>query len=548
MKFKASKIKQVFVKQIFVVLLIVIIFVAAGCDGLFKRGGGDIIDKTRTQLYIGNYDGGLGHEWLEIVAQRYEEKNKEIQIIINNEKDLFGDANLLTNMPNYNNDVYFLNAITYRNYVAQGRLAEITDIVNSKYDNETLTIKEKMNPTLADYYQTKDNKYYAVPFFDSIFGSVYDVDLFEEEGFYYNTNGKLICFDPSNTTLSAGPNGISGDFDDGLPATYSEWQNLVNELKNSGITPYIWTGQYQYYRQRFLTAIWADHEGKDNFDLNFSLTGEYTFKGDTSPTNINIENAYLLQGQYGKEYALNFAEYIVKNRLYFSNSFNTTNSHTMAQQDYLLSATSNNRVAMILEGGWWENEAKPFFQVMEKKYGEEYGFGQRRFAYMAVPKADDGSSAPGTTLISSTGNSVVCINAKTSVLDIAKDFLKFVHSEESLRTFTKLTGSVRPYKYIMTNDDFKDMSYYAKNMYELYNSPTTEISYITLYHHPALIEEAAYFGSSWWWKATIQNVAYSEPFYEFSQDSALTTKKYVQGLKTTYSKSSWDSRLSNYFK
>ncbi|HHX79460.1 MAG TPA: hypothetical protein GX692_00120 [Acholeplasmataceae bacterium] len=532
-------------KPIFVFLVTALSLAVSGCK--FDRGQIDDIDPSKTQLYVGNYDGGLGDEWLRAVADKYEEENEDIQIIIVNEKDLFSDANLLTNMPNYSNDIYFINAITYRNFVAQNRLADITDIVNSKVDGEELTIKEKMNDTLAAYYETDDNKFYAVPFFDSLFGVVYDVDLFESEGFYYNTDGNLIAFDSNNTTLSSGPNGISGDYDDGLPATFSEWKHLVTELSNSGITPFIWTGQYEYYRLRYITSIWADYEGKENFDINFKLSGDYTFKGDSSPTKITIENAYLLQKQYGKEYALDYAEFIIKNRLYSNSSFNTTNTHTMAQQEFLLSAVTNNRIAMILEGGWWENEAKPFFNAMEKKYGEDYGFGNRRFGFMPTPKADGGTSDPATTLISSTGNSVVCINAKTTVLDIAKDFLKFAHSEESLRTFSRYTGSVRPYQYTLTEEDLAEMTYYAKNMYQLYTDENTKISYISLYYHDAFFEEASFFGTAWLWRSTINKLIYNEPFYEFSQDSTLTASKYAQGLETTYSKSNWDNRLSKYF-
>ncbi|MDD3999391.1 MAG: ABC transporter substrate-binding protein [Bacilli bacterium] len=531
-------------KPLFIILVMALSLLVTGCE--FDRGEIDGIDPSKTQLYVGNYDGGLGGEWLRAVADKYEEEHDDIQIVIVPEKDLFSDANLLTNMPNYSNDIYFINAITYKNFVAQNRLADITDIVNSKVEGEDLTIKGKMNPTLAEYYETTDKKFYAVPFFDSLFGVVYDVDLFEDEGFYYNTDGKLIAFD-SNTNLSAGPNGVSGDYDDGLPATYSEWENLVTELSNSGITPYIWTGHYEYYRQRFITSLWADYEGKENFDLNFRLKGDYTFKGDTNPTKITLENAYLLQKQPGKEYALNYVEHIIKNRLYSNSSFNTTNTHTMAQQEYLLSVVTNNRIAMIIEGGWWENEAKNFFSAMEKKYGEEYAFGERRFGFMPTPKADDGTSSTETTLISSTGNSVICINAKTTVLELAKDFLKFAHSEESLRTFTKYTGSVRPYQYQLTEEDLDQMSYYAKNMYELYTDENTKISYITLYYHDVFFDERTYLGTNWLWQSTIDKLTYVEPFYEFSQDSTLTASKYAKGLETTYSKSSWESKLGKYF-
>ncbi|MFA7561019.1 MAG: hypothetical protein WCY80_02805, partial [Candidatus Izemoplasmatales bacterium] len=372
-------------------------------------------------------------------------------------------------------------------------------------------------------------------------------DLFEEEGFYFNTDGNMIAFDEGNTTLSSGPNGIEGDYDDGLPATYSEWETLTSNMKLFGVSPYIWTGYYDYYRMRYLTSIWADYEGKENFDLNFTFSGDYQFPEDSSSTTIDITNAYRLQEQPGKLYALNFAEDIIKGGLYTPNSFDTVNTHTMAQQEFLLSAVTSNRIGMIVEGGWWENEARSFFDTMAKNYGEEYGFGQRRFGFMPVPKADDGSSSSRTTLVSSTGNSVVVISKTTANLEIAKDFVEFVHRDESLRTFSRMTGSIRPYDYDLQEEDLNDMSYYAKNMFEIYSNENTDISYISLYYHDAFVEKRAFLGTNFWWQTNIDGNYYTDPFYELSQNSSLTAEMYFQGLQDNYTKSRWDTQMSEYY-
>ena len=535
------------VKSFILVLTLISTLTLSGC---FEREGVQEIDPNKTQLYIGLYDGDLGGAWLDEVIAKYTAKNPDIQVIVNPEKDLYNDGNLLINMPSYSNDIYFLNGNTYSNYIAQGRLLEITDAVTTKIDGENETIEDKMLDSVKKFYKLSDGKYYAVPFFDAIFGTVYDVDLFEEEGFYFNTDGELLC-DSDNTTLSAGPNGISGDYDDGLPVTMSQWKEMLDVMSISGITPYTWTGMYTYYRQRFLTSIWADYEGKENFDLNLSLDGSYTFAGDDTPTTITTENGYLLQNQRGKQYALEMAKYIVENNYYTSDAFDSVNTHSMAQQSYLLSAknASTKRVAMILEGGWWESGAKEFFKTMSDRYGEKWGYGQRRFGFMPTPKADDGSSAEGTTLISSTGNSFVCISAQTQQAELAKDFLKFVHSDESLRTFSRVTGSVRPYDYDLTEDDKKVMTHYSKMMFEIYHAETTKICHISLFENDIFVKESSYLGNTnWFWGANINNSVYTDPFYEFSQDASLTPEKYANGMKAKYSKESWELNLSKYFK
>lgn len=534
------------VKSLLVILALISTLTLSGC---FEREGVQKIDPNKTQLYIGLYDGDLGSDWLKEVIAKYEEKNQDIQVILNLEKDLYGDANLLTNMPSYSNDIYFLNGNTYSNYIAQGRLLEITDVVTSKPDGEDKTIEDKMNDSIQKFYKLSNGKYYGVPFFDAIFGTVYDVDLFEEYEFYFNTDGELLC-DSTNKTLSAGPNGITGDYDDGLPATMSQWKAMVDMMASSSITPYTWTGMYSYYRQRYLTSIWADYEGKANFDLNMTFKGSYTIPGDEAPTTITPENGYLLQNQKGKEYALEMAKYIVENNYYTSDAFDSVNTHQMAQQSYLLSTLNPkaNRIAMILEGGWWESGAKAFFKTMADRYGAEYGYGQRRFGFMPTPKADDGSSAEGTTLITSTGNSFICISAQTQQAKLAKDFLKFVHSDESLRTFTRVTGSVRPYDYELTSEDEEVMTHFSKMMFDIYHAETTKISYITLYENDIFIKEPSYLGNTnWFWGADINNAVYTDPFYEFSQDSSLTPQQYTAGMKAKYSQESWKSTLGKYF-
>lgn len=532
------------IKMSLIVMSLISIISLTGC---FEREAEYEIDPNRTQLYIGLYDGDLGGAWLDEVISKYEAANSDVQVIVNPEKDLYGDVNLLTNMPSYNNDIYFLNGNTYSNYVAQGRLLDITDAVTADIDGENKSIEDKMDETLKDFYNL-DGKYYAVPFFDAIFGTIYDVDLFEQEGFYFNTDGELLC-DSGNEELSAGPNGVVGDYDDGLPATYSQWQTLVDTMNISGITPYTWTGQYPLYRQRFISSIWADYEGKENFDLNMSLNGEYTFAGDTEPTTITLKNGYLLKNQKGQEYALQMAKYIIDKSYYTSNAFDSVNTHQMAQQSYLLSAVEGKRIAMILEGGWWENGSREFFGTMAGRYGEDYGYGQRRFGFMPTPKADDGSSNPGTTLISSTGNSFVCISSKTSKADLAKDFLKFVHSDESLRTFTRVTGSVRPYEYNLTQTDRDEMTYFANMMFDIYRDEKTQICYTNIYKNDVFYKETSYLSyANWSLGAEIYGYSTNDPFYEFSQSASLTVQQYLEGMKSRYSKSSWEKELGKYFK
>ena len=215
-------------------LIMVSVLSLLGLTSCFERETGTQIDTNKTQLYVGVYDGDLGTEWIfDEVFAKFEALYPDVQCVPIKQKELYGDAFLLDNMPSEQTDVYFLNGNTYQNYVARGRLLDITTEVTTKLDGEDKSIEDKMNKTLQAHYEL-DGKYYAVPFFDAIFGTIYDIDLFEEEGFYFNTDGELLC-DSNNEQLSAGPNGVVGDYDDGLPATYSQWKELVDTMAYSGM-------------------------------------------------------------------------------------------------------------------------------------------------------------------------------------------------------------------------------------------------------------------------------------------------------------------------
>ena len=546
-----------FKKLLALILAATCVVAMTACGPEFDRGDGDdssSYDETKTYLYVGNYNGGLGEAWLREVADRYQAQNPDVIIKINNDKDGYAEQYLTEKMEEYGNDIYFINGFTYNNLVNKGLAADITDVVTSNIPGETRSIEDKMDDTLNSYYKTSDNKYYAVPFHVNVFGSVYDVDLFDEKGFYFDKSGNIIGEGGSKDNLSVGPNGIAGDYDDGLPATYAQWQELLTEIASYSMAPYIWTGEYTYYRYRWLAAQWADYEGKANFDLNLSFNGEYTFPGDSTATKIDLTNAYLLQKQPGKKYALDMAEHIVRNGYYVKTSFDSVNTHTMAQQEFLLSveksqmAGDSQRVAMIFEGAWWENEARDFFNTMAASYDNEaYAYGNRKFGFMPTPKTE--GSASGTTLISSTSNSVVFVASCSEKQELAKDFLQFAHSDESLRTFSRVTGSIRPYDYDLTENDKAQMTHFAKNMWEIYRSPNTQISHVTIYMDKIFESGISYINqTNWWWGSTIGGTTMVDAFYEMSQNTALTATQYFNGLAVTYSKAQWDSKMSSYYK
>lgn len=550
------------------------------------KGGNGAKDSANT-LYVGNYDGGLGVAWLREVADKFEEKNPGTKIEIDSEKDRFGDSMLLQNIKHFRQDVYFLNQITYSNYVKAGVLADITDVVTQKReetyyeDNQekhrSVSIEEKMDDYLSDYYKTND-KYYAVPFYNSVFGAVYDVDLFDSKKYYFKDGYTSLEENPFVATLdqnapggkrTAGADGIYGTSDDGLPATYEELFALMDYMKLDSIVPFMWNGQYYNYRERFLASIWADYEGKEAYNLNSDFRGEYDFPAGTltdaemarwngvsvdggkQRVSINDANAFLLQRQPGKKLAVEVANKIITGGYYRTDSFETTSSHLMAQVNYLYSRQQKKPVAFILEGSWWEGEARNenTFSTMASKYNtatEKWDYGERRFAFLPTPKAKGSVNSDRRTVLSASGGSVVCINAKTSKLELAKKFFAFVHSDESLRTFTRMTGVPRAYEYDLTDGDLSEMTYFSKDLWNLCNDEKTDIVYHTVFNNVMRSTEKSYFGAWSFGASNINGVDYTEPFLAFRTIPNLAVKDYLAGMERLYA--DWNTRLANYLK
>jgi len=134
--------------------------------------------------------------------------------------------------------------------------------------------------------------------------------------------------------------------------------------------------------------------------------------------------------------------------------------------------------------------------------------------------------------------------------ELAKDFFKFAHSDESMRIFTRVTGSIRPFDYTLEESDRESMTYYAKNMWDIYHNENTNVCFVSLPTTKAFANEPSFLNQhKWWWGSTQTNGSvYTDAFYEMSQDASLTAQTYFEGLCRTYTKEKWDAAMSVYYK
>lgn len=537
-------------------LMVSLVTVFAACDLSDLGDDDEEVDPNRTQLRIGNYYGGLGDAWLKELKRQYEELHPDVQILITNDKPSFTPDQLKNSITTDKHQIYIAEKQYYYDMVNDGKIADITDIVTTPLTEygEDVSIADKIDSEmLTEYYggATTNNKYYALPTYQSHCGIIYDVDLWEDKGFFIadgSTDSKLTYTTglAGAKEKSAGPDGVKGTRDDGMPATYAQFLKLVKKITASDVTPFVWSGSITTYQQMISTSWWVDYEGYENYKLNYTLDGSYTFAGDSVATTINTSNAYLLQKQSGKKYALQFVKDLVSNSSnYTMSSGGTTKDHLGAQYEYIKSYPDNKPVAMILESDWWENEANVnnAFSDMVQKNGEKWAYGTRRFAYMPIPKTE--GSAEGETVLSTSSTCCTFINANSGdKMDLAKDFMRFMHTESSLQVFNTYTGMTRPFNYTLTDEQYSKLTYFSQYMYDMYKGENAVKVVHDVSMNTLRSKNQVFFRDNWDWYTQIGNGVYSNPFKAFSANAGLTVDEYFNGMYS-YHQTNWKNLSGN---
>lgn len=481
---------------------------AAGCSS--QPGLTEKIDPTRTQIYVYNFDGGYGSEWLASLKQRFEEYCKDdsweegkkgVQIFVNNQKTVA--AALETQLFDNRDEVYFIEHAYYYDLYSKGLLLDLTEALTTPLTEygETKSIVDKMFPEQQAFYgiQGDTTKWYGIPHYAGYSGITYNKDLFDDEGYYFAADPWSDALEDQfisrqNPTKSAGPDGTSGTSDDGLPATYEQFYQLCNFIASNAQTPIVWSGRnYTDYGSNVLQALVTDYEGKDQMMLNYNFgTGDVKqatdlgtiqngqFVLDEEPTTITEENGYELSRQAGKYYGLEFMEKLMTTADWQVDlAFNTAYSHMNAQEDFLYAGNDGvtDDIAMLLDGCWWQMEAEQTFQDMVNAKGESYSKNSRQFAFMPLPKANEEEVAEAAERVRNGENpytlydhlySLCFVKANVAEwkIPLIEKFIRFAHTDESLSEFTKVTDTMKALDYTVSEEDRAEMTPYGLSLME----------------------------------------------------------------------------------
>lgn len=555
-----------------------------------KSGGDEIkTDPTKTQLYIFNFDSGYGTAWFNSLISRFEtayanesfETGKTgVQIIPDNRKEWFtGGAGSIVSS---RNELFYTEYMYFQAPHTDGAYADITEAVTTPLTEfgENKSIVDKMTAQQREYFSdpvttatgegqngaydaSQDTrKYYALPHYAGYEGIVYNIDLFDARGYYFSESRKSNPdinerFTDDKTDLTAGPDGTKGTDDDGLPATYDDFYMLCDFIAaDSGRAPLTWTGKnYKTYVMGVQTALHADYEGAEQMRLNFSLNGTATSLLKTSdltpdaPLAITPTNAYELSRQAGRYYGTSFIEKVVKTSNWrTAQVFNSGVSQTDAQTNFVSAGYDGktNDIAMLIDGCWWENEARSNIADVASRYGAPDGK-TRKFGWMPLPKANAAKVEEAKANLAANGKSQTLYDTlmgqffmNSSIADwkkpLAEKFIRFAHTDESLRDFSRITSSLKAFEYELTEDDMNSMTEFGRSLHK--QRKKADVVYpqskATLFsNNQSKFERNAYYGS------TVGGKDWTFAAEAFFENKHLSAEEFFKGM-ITYQRKLWN--------
>ncbi len=503
-----------------IIALVITLFVAFTSMTVTGCSKNNQIDSSKTQLYVGNYNGGVGQEWLNLYKEGFENLLKDeelepgkkgVQVLVNNNKATFSGTTLLnnTNWETLEQAVIFSEGVKYYEFIENGWLADITDIVENPigFDNETAAIADKLTEEQKAYYK-EGGSYYAIPHYNVYPGIVYDIDLFNDYGLYItDSSDGNVTFGgkQGDSNLTAGPDGkIETTYDNGLPATFDEFFALCDEMiRYNDIIPICWSvNNNESYSKFIIDVMIASCQGAEQAESRYTITETGSevdmvvgFDGSDKPI---IEKKLLSQSTIadvnkmsGVYYAHDFMYKLIKGndslKYYYSRSFEDSQSKDMMQNEFLKSYIDSSMVqgldkpiAMMVEGTWWEEEATSSFEEIVDLKGETYegknvSKSKRNLGFLPLPKQNKDSL--GDPVLLDLNNSMVFVNAnvKGVQLDLAKRFIQYISTEKNLALFAQTTGITRDYQTNSVNESNLPTTF-SKTVFELKQHGTTVYS------------------------------------------------------------------------
>lgn len=441
--------------------LVLLLTVALGC---LASCGTNKIDENTLSIEVVNL--GFGVDWLYALADAYHAKNPNVKFNIQpfvgqagndtingHSEALAGDTDIFFFRPSK----YHFNAYQGAVNTKNGRLdciyADLTDIWTTPYEDGS-TMEGKIDKIVANYLKVND-KYYGVNWVDDFMGFVRNKDVWKSLGLT----------------------------DADIPVTTDEMIALSEKIiaKNAGVAPMVFSKNEEYY-----TSVWSvwmeQYEGKESMQNYINGLDPL---GDVS---------YNLYAYPGQEVALNFIAKLLEKKqdgkvMKYKYQHESSDSLSFTEmQSYFLEG----QAAFCINGSWLEIEMNK-----NKENGTSYNIdfiktpvisdiinvlpdkSVKTDAELAeviryVDAVDAGQAAEKPAFATdadvarirearhaaycrSGSDHTAVVAGWSTKIDMAKDFLKFMYSDEGMKVYYNALGGMS-LPATLTNGDYDSLT------------------------------------------------------------------------------------------
>ncbi len=417
-------------------------------------GGGGSEDT----LLIEAFEGGYGVQWLYDLVDAYKAKYPDKKVEIVNTTNY--DEGFLTalNSGATTTDLYFgrdnMRKYMMSSTVVAGKtyssmVADLTDVFTSTVEGENVTIENKFHENMIKVSRVEDDEgnftYYSMPWITGVVGLAYNKKVWKDSWALPNTTDELVA--------------------------------LCDTIKADKCTPMIYCLEDSYWSMIFDTWF-AQYEGTSGYE---AFGNGYDDNGERYTAEIMLTQGLLE--------AYEVVESLLNDGKGYMDSRSKADNFTMVQTHFL---ESSNKIAMIPNGDWIQREMSANYsedevdiafmktpiissivETLEYKNGGAYmtdsmlsdviaAIDQGETSYEGVSANDFARLKEARNLYSGVTGHVAWVPAYSGQIDLAKDFLKYMATDEAIRVFTKATkGYTQPFKFDYLADE--QTSPYIKN-------------------------------------------------------------------------------------
>lgn len=453
------------------VAVVLVIGCMTGCNNGAQgneRNEPGATDNTTKDVEIAVWNSGNGVEWLTAMIDGFKKKHPEYNVFYRASANE-GTTVATFGMPDIDTvDMYMTiknDLQTYTEY-----LEPLDDVLEATAEGDLKPIKDKFKPDYLATAQWSDGHYYSMGSGGGVLSFAYNKELFKKAGITQ------------------------------LPRTTDELIVTCDTLKSQGITPlchFQWGGYYIYLFHAFM----AQYDGTE-YLVN-------SFYGCTDENGISPSKEVFTKKD-GRYYALKAFEKFVTPEYTLTGS--NSKSHTEIQTEFL-----NDKAAMMYNGAWMVNEMKsigsgdkigvmrtPVLSAIVDKLTTVKTESQLRKVITAIDEVTSGEKQlsdfasgdgymVGDTVVSSEdwktvsaarhavannfNGELAFIPNYSQAKDGAKEFLKYMYSDEGYQIYVNALHSPRPM--LMSTGEKIDVSSFSdfeKSQFQLMDEGESFVS------------------------------------------------------------------------